>query len=89
MKTLGIEAAAAFLLISADTLKDLAADGSVPGAKIGREWLFIDEDLEKYARDAVRRQTAERRGTKAHVATEATRLRRRRSSPPPTLEATT
>lgn len=85
MKTLKLEDAAAFLMISADTMKDLAADGSVPGAKIGKAWIFTDEDLEQYVRDAVRRQTAERRGTKVRVATEATRLRRRGRMAPPDI----
>ena len=91
MKTLNLETAAEFLNISADTMRDLAADGTVPGAKIGKCWVFTDEDLETYVRDEVRRQTAERRGVKlsapspAPIPTAFTRSVRRKAMTPPPL----
>lgn len=88
MKTLNLTEAAAFLKVSDDTLKDLAQSGAVPGAKVGKCWLFVDEDLEQYVREVVRRQTAERRGVTVpqRIATEATRIRRRRNAEPPSLQ---
>jgi len=61
MKTFGVDGAAALLNISPDTMKDLAQRGIVPGAKIGKCWLFTDEDLEAYVREEVKLQTAARR----------------------------
>ncbi len=91
MKTLNLETAAEFLNISADTMRDLAADGTVPGAKIGKCWVFTDEDLDAYVRDEVRRQTAERRGGQLSVPspelipTAFTRSVRRKAMTPPPL----
>ena len=62
MKTYGIDGAAEFLNISPDTMRDLAANGSVPGAKIGKSWVFADEDLAEYLRNEIRKQTAKLRG---------------------------
>ena len=62
MKTFGIESAAEFLNVSPDTMKDLAQNGVVPGAKIGKCWVFSDESLESYLREEIRKQTADRRG---------------------------
>lgn len=42
MKTFGLHDAADFLNISIDTMKDFAQNGIVPGAKIGKSWVFID-----------------------------------------------
>lgn len=98
MKTFDLEAAAAFLNISTYTLKGLAGSGVVAGAKVGKEWVFIDEFLEQFLRDETRRQTAERRGkpeapehqgseneNKPHVLTTTSRTVRRRPAPPPSL----
>lgn len=91
MKTFGVDGAAAFLNISADTMKDLAQNGIVPGAKIGKCWLFTDEDLEAYVREEILRQTAERRGVQAvagqspSVPTAFTRTVRRQPRKPPPL----
>ena len=87
MKTYNVEGAAEFLNISADTLKDLAGNGSVPGAKIGKCWVFSEEDLAEYLRAEIRRQTNERRGQpQAKVATafqKAIPKRRQFKAPPP------
>ena len=65
METYNVEGAAEFLNISTDTMKDLAGSGAVPGAKIGKGWVFYDEDLVEYLRAEIRRQTNERRGIKS------------------------
>lgn len=50
MNTLDIAAAAAFLGLHPDTLRERAAAGIIPGAKIGREWRFLRDDLTAYFR---------------------------------------
>ena len=91
MKTHDIEGAAVFLNVSTDTMKDLAGKGVVPGAKIGKGWVFSDEALEDYLREEIRRQTAERRGMpagKLKVDTAYSRTVRRKPRTPPTLSMT-
>jgi hypothetical protein len=95
MKTYGLEAAADFLHIGKTTLLALAGKGIVPGAKIGREWVFSDEGLENYLRTETEKQTAKRSGSvegmgegvRQHVPTAMTRVRRR-PAPPPSLSMT-
>ena len=48
--TLGIVEAAAFLRCHPDTLQRRAAAGIIPGAKVGRRWVFLATDLESYLR---------------------------------------
>ena len=45
MRTLDLEEAAQFLKCSTWTLSQLAHDGIVPGAKVGRAWVFVDDHL--------------------------------------------
>lgn len=90
MKTFGIESAAEFLNVSPDTMKDLAQNGVVPGAKIGKCWVFSDESLESYLREEIRKQTADRRGDSgteppAKVPTTYSRTVRRKPRTPPPL----
>jgi excisionase family DNA binding protein len=76
MRTFDVDRAAKFLNISPDTMKDLAQNGVVPGAKIGKGWVFTDEDLSEFLRGEIRKQTAERiaekQGGKPAVAPEET-----------------
>lgn len=93
MKTFGLHDAADFLNISIDTMKDFAQNGIVPGAKIGKSWVFIEDDLANYLRKEVNRQTAERRGEKPEqegnpkvpTAYSRTIVSRRQPRPPPVL----
>lgn len=55
MNTLDLESAAAFLGLHRDTLRARAAAGIVPGAKIGKEWRFLEADLVEYFRSHYRR----------------------------------
>ncbi|WP_226842614.1 helix-turn-helix domain-containing protein [Acidithiobacillus thiooxidans] len=50
MKTLTREEAAELLHIHKDTVAQLAASGSLPGAKAGRRWVFIEMDLIEWLR---------------------------------------
>jgi excisionase family DNA binding protein len=65
--SLDLEEAAAFLGLHPDTLRERAAAGTIPGAKIGKEWRFLDVDLADYLRRnyggrACRSTSAERLG---------------------------
>ena len=62
MKTLDIAECAEFLKINSTTASELAASGELPGAKIGRAWVFLLDDLVEYLRAEVRRQQAKRKG---------------------------
>ena len=50
MTTLNLKEAAALLKIHPVTLQDKARAGEIPGAKIGRAWVFIEIDLLEYIR---------------------------------------
>ena len=50
MKTLSLQDAAAFLRIHPETLRQAARTGRIPGAKVGRAWVFLEEDLAGYLR---------------------------------------
>ena len=95
MKTYDINEAADFLKVDRTTALSLAGAGELPGAKIGRAWVFMESDLVEYLRDKVRRQTDTRREDAAirrngaqdvEVKPTSTRGRRRRV-PPPTIPA--
>lgn len=49
-KTLNILEAAAFLGAHKETVRRMAASGDIPGVKIGRGWLFLEQDLVMYIR---------------------------------------
>jgi hypothetical protein len=50
MNTLDLHAAAAFLHIHPVTLQEKARAGEIPGAKIGKCWVFVDVDLVEHIR---------------------------------------
>jgi hypothetical protein len=50
MLTLDLNEAAAFLKLHPATLRLRAAAGLVPAARIGRRWMFLEEDLAAYVR---------------------------------------
>ncbi len=92
MRTYDIHEAAEFLKVDRTTALDLAGSGDLPGAKVGRSWVFLESDLVEYLRDRVRQQTNERREivrvrdktVPARLTEPAPRGRRRR--PPPSLD---
>ena len=64
MSTLTLQQAAALLKIHPVTLQDKARAGEIPGAKVGRAWVFVEIDLleyirSKYARRALQGDRAE------------------------------
>jgi len=50
MRTLGLKQAAAFLRMHPEEVRQRARAGIIPGAKAGRCWVFIEEDLAGYLR---------------------------------------
>ena len=60
MRTLDIDECAEFLKINRVTAMTMAARGELPGAKIGRAWVFLEDDLVEYLRLQVRVQQRQR-----------------------------
>ena len=58
MRTLDLAEAAAFLHVHKEELRVRAKRGVVPGARVGRRWVFLEQDLVDYLRSlyTVRRQ---------------------------------
>lgn len=63
MKTLDVQECADFLKINRTHVLKLLDDGKLPGAKIGRCWVFIEEDVAAYLRAEIRDQMRERQGS--------------------------
>ena len=55
---MNLSEAANFLKMNAESLRQLAKHGKVPGAKIGKCWVFIEQDLADFIRSrySVQRQ---------------------------------
>lgn len=58
MKTLNLEEAAAFLHMHPYTLMQKVNAGEIPGAKPGKRWVFIEDDLADYLRCQYRAPSA-------------------------------
>ena len=50
MNTLDLQSAAAFLGLHPNTLQSRAKAGEIPGAKVGKEWRFLEIDLIAFLR---------------------------------------
>lgn len=50
MKTLGLAEAAGFLRMHPEEVRRRAKLGLLPGAKAGRAWVFLEDDLAAYLR---------------------------------------
>jgi hypothetical protein len=50
MITLNLKVAALFLNMHPQTLRAKAASGEIPGAKLSKSWVFLEEDLVQYIR---------------------------------------
>jgi excisionase family DNA binding protein len=59
-KILDLQECAAMLKVAESTARELAAEGRLPGAKIGRRWVFVEEDVLSYLSEIIQLQTAER-----------------------------
>lgn len=60
MRTLDINECAEFLKIERTHALKLAGVGELPGAKIGKSWVFLEDDLADYLRAQVKLQSRER-----------------------------
>lgn len=58
MKTLNLEEAAAFLHMHPYTVMQKVNAGEIPGAKPGKRWVFIEDDLLQYLRAQYRAPAA-------------------------------
>ena len=61
MKMLNRTEAAKLLRCNPDRLGELAARGEIPGTKVGKSWIFIEDELYAYLREKVARETQKRR----------------------------
>lgn len=60
-ESFGVEEAGAFLNICRNSVLKLADSGELPGAKIGKEWVFLKSDVVDYLKRQIRAQSAARR----------------------------
>ncbi len=60
MRTLDIDECAEFLKINSTTVSEMLGSGELPGARVGRGWVFLEDDLVAYVRDQIRLQRRER-----------------------------
>jgi hypothetical protein len=60
LRTLDIDECAEFFKVDRKTALQLAGRGEFPGAKIGRAWVFLEDDLAEYLRTQVRVQMRQR-----------------------------
>ena len=60
MRTLNLFECAEFLNIERTYALKLAGAGKLPGAKIGRAWVFLEDDLVEFLRAQVRDQMLQR-----------------------------
>ena len=61
MNTFDLIECAMFLKVHPNTVLQLAASGELPGAKVGRAWVFIEDDVADYLRCRVQEQTVSRK----------------------------
>ena len=85
-RTLDLKETAEFLKISETTAQEMAASGELPGAKIGRAWVFLADDLVDWLRSQVKYQRMERAARSEATADmplpkHVTRKERRRKPP--------
>ena len=50
MRTMALVEAARFLKVHPEELRRRTKAGQIPGAKVGRAWVFLDEDLASFLR---------------------------------------
>ncbi|WEM00992.1 MULTISPECIES: helix-turn-helix domain-containing protein [Delftia] len=58
--TLNLREAADILKVHVKTAEDMAREGTIPAAKIGRAYVFMRRDVVRFAEQAINKQTADR-----------------------------
>lgn len=66
IETLDLEEAASLMKAEADTIMQLARTGELPGAKIGKAWVFMRSDVIAYLRKKIDADTQDRRKKSAN-----------------------
>lgn len=66
-ETLGADDAASLLRLSVDALLRKARAGIIPGARIGREWVFVREDLIELIRTRAQERACHSIAGKVHL----------------------
>ena len=61
IETLGVDEAAALLCAEADTVMHLARRREMPGAKVGKAWVFMRSDVLSFLRAKIDAETLQRR----------------------------
>ncbi|RQT53792.1 helix-turn-helix domain-containing protein [Burkholderia cepacia] len=60
MRTFDLQECADFLKVDRTTAMKLAQQGDIVGARIGRAWVFLEDDVVAFLREQAQRQTLER-----------------------------
>lgn len=81
MRSLDLDECADYLKVDRTTVLKLAMQGVLPGAKIGRAWVFPEGELREFLSAEVKRQQAERRTVQNEDANFAVRVRATRTEP--------
>jgi len=83
MHSLDLDECAAYLKVDRTTVLKLAMQGVLPGAKIGRAWVFPQNELAEFLSNEVKRQQAERRNTQLTTDQLEAHVAKSRSAPDP------
>ncbi|WP_174991953.1 helix-turn-helix domain-containing protein [Burkholderia arboris] len=60
MRTFDLQECADFLKVDRTTAMRLAQQGDIVGARIGRAWVFLEDDVVAFLREQAQKQTLER-----------------------------
>ena len=60
MRTFDLQECADFLKVDRTTAMKLAQQGDIIGARIGRAWVFLEDDVVAFLREQAQKQTLER-----------------------------
>ncbi|MBU6994248.1 helix-turn-helix domain-containing protein [Ferrovum myxofaciens] len=57
MQTIGLQETAKLLRCNAETVREKASNGEIPGIKVGRSWVFVEVDLLEWVRSQYNKST--------------------------------
>jgi len=67
LETLDVTEVAALLRAESETIMQLARKGELPGARIGKSWVFLREDVILFLKKQIAKDTDERRRQRASI----------------------
>lgn len=79
-ETMDLQTAAAYLGAKTETISQLARKGELPGAQIGKGWIFLREDVLDFLRRRIDAETKVRRASRD---SESEALRKEEERPQP------